>query len=145
MCIYKNVNGKMEVVPEEVETIRWRFREYLNGWGCNKIAKALNEKDIPTKKSGHWSSSTVAVKFEKENINTMQTARSMVPSSSSRHEASAARFFSLLVIKSENCYDGISIKNKKEITGEIFSHISNHIFSYSVISHRICGGRHLLL
>ena len=64
---YKNVNGKMEIVPEEAETVRWMFREYLGGSGCNKIAKALNEKGIPTKKSGHWSSSTVAgiIKNEK--------------------------------------------------------------------------------
>lgn len=56
---YKNVYGKMVIDEEEAEIIRFIFSECLSGKGGFKIAKALREKKVPTRKRGNWSSTTV--------------------------------------------------------------------------------------
>ena len=56
---YKNVDGKMVIDEAEEEIIRFIFAECLSGKGGFKIAKSLNEKKVPTRKGGNWSSTTV--------------------------------------------------------------------------------------
>lgn len=56
---YKNVDGKMVIDEAEAEIIRFIFAECLSGKGGFKIAKSLNEKKVPTRKGGNWSSTTV--------------------------------------------------------------------------------------
>ena len=56
---YKNVNGKMVIDEAEAEIVRFIFSECLSGKGSYKIAKALREKKVPTRKGGNWSSTTV--------------------------------------------------------------------------------------
>lgn len=41
----------IEIVPEEAAIIRMIFNDYINGKGCNVIAKKLNDMNIPHKNS----------------------------------------------------------------------------------------------
>jgi hypothetical protein len=45
--------------PEEVETVRWIFAQYLNGQTCTGIARLLNEKGILTNRGRAWVYGTV--------------------------------------------------------------------------------------
>lgn len=56
---YKNVDGKMVIVPEEAEIVKEIFAATLAGAGTSRIAKSLNERGLLTKKDNPWSSSTV--------------------------------------------------------------------------------------
>lgn len=47
---YENIDGKMVINEEQAEVVRWMFSETLAGKGCYRIAAALNEKGVPTKK-----------------------------------------------------------------------------------------------
>ena len=56
---YKNVDRKMVVVPEEAQTVKEIFAAHLSGKGTHAIAKDLNDRGIPSRKSGHWTATTV--------------------------------------------------------------------------------------
>lgn len=56
---YKNVDKKMVVVPEEAETVKGIFAAHLSGKGSHAIAKGLNERGVSSRKSGHWTATTV--------------------------------------------------------------------------------------
>lgn len=56
---YENIDGKMVINEEQAEVVRWMFAETLAGKGSYRIAVALNDKGVPTKKNGRWSASTV--------------------------------------------------------------------------------------
>jgi DNA invertase Pin-like site-specific DNA recombinase len=56
---YKNEDGKMVIDEEEAEVVRFIFAECLSGKGGFKIAEALSEKNVPTKRGGNWSGTTV--------------------------------------------------------------------------------------
>lgn len=56
---YKLVDGTLEVIPEEAETVRMIFADYLSGMGRNSILKKLVRGDYPTKRGGTWSESTI--------------------------------------------------------------------------------------
>lgn len=45
--------------PEEVETVRWIFAQYLNGQTCTGIARLLNDKGILTHRGRPWVYGTV--------------------------------------------------------------------------------------
>lgn len=53
------MNGEMVIVPEEAEVVRSIFADCLAGIGTYRIAKRLNEENIPTKKNGKWHGGTV--------------------------------------------------------------------------------------
>ena len=48
MLGYRGENGKLVVVPEEAEIVKYIFSEYLAGKGRNAIMKALNENRYVT-------------------------------------------------------------------------------------------------
>ena len=56
---YRNVNGVMEIVPEQAETVRWIFSRFLAGTGSSRIAKELNENGTPSKHGGKWTGNTI--------------------------------------------------------------------------------------
>ncbi len=56
---YKNVDGKMEIVEEEAEIVRWIFQEVLSGTSPSRVAKKLNDRKIPSKRNGHWTGHTI--------------------------------------------------------------------------------------
>ncbi|MCM1008478.1 MAG: recombinase family protein [Ruminococcus flavefaciens] len=55
----KDEHGDMVIQPEEAEIVRWIFESAINGSSTHKIAKMLREKNVPTRKGGMWSASTV--------------------------------------------------------------------------------------
>ena len=56
----KGADGKPEIVPEESETVKMIFRNYLDGMSLAQIADALNSRGITTKLSGSkWHSANV--------------------------------------------------------------------------------------
>lgn len=53
-------NGNLIPNEEEAETVRFIFTSYLNGMGSYQIAKALNDRKIPTKRSAReWNEGAV--------------------------------------------------------------------------------------
>lgn len=63
---YKNENGQMVIIPEQAEIVRWIFEEFLSGNGAYRIANALNDKGIPSKKGGKWTSSGITGMLKNE-------------------------------------------------------------------------------
>ena len=51
--------GFMVINPEEAEIVHFIYQSVLNGLGSEKIAKILEERQIPTRKGGKWTNSTV--------------------------------------------------------------------------------------
>ncbi len=56
---YKNVNGKMVVVPEEAKIIKEIFAAALSGEGAWLIAQKLQKQGVPTKRGSTWKQSSV--------------------------------------------------------------------------------------
>lgn len=56
---YKNVDGKMVVVPHEAAVVKQIFERTISGQGSYLIAKWLNAEGIPSKSGSRWHSSTV--------------------------------------------------------------------------------------
>ena len=56
---YDNVDGKMVVIPEQGEIVKWMYEQVLAGVSAYQIAKELNEKGIATKRNGKWTRGTV--------------------------------------------------------------------------------------
>lgn len=56
---YKNADKQMVVVPQEAEIVKEIFAAHLSGKGTHAIAKALNERGVPSRKSGHWTATTI--------------------------------------------------------------------------------------
>lgn len=50
----RNQNGVLEIIPEEAETVRMIFHDFLNGMNKQAIATKLTELHIPTKFGGQW-------------------------------------------------------------------------------------------
>lgn len=58
MLGYRMANGKLVVVPEEADIVRFIFREYLSGKGSTAILKELNARGVRTRRGktfGHTS------------------------------------------------------------------------------------------
>lgn len=59
MLGYRYDKGTLVIVPEEAETVRRIFDEYLSGLGLTAIAKRLNADGIPTRFGNAWGKSSV--------------------------------------------------------------------------------------
>ena len=56
----KDANGRLVIVPEEAEVVRKIFELYLQGYGCRKIKRWLEERGIKTiTGKSEWSTSTI--------------------------------------------------------------------------------------
>lgn len=55
----KDADGKMVIDPDEGEIVKLIFDLALNGMGTYKIAQLLDRRNVPTRKGGKWSGSTV--------------------------------------------------------------------------------------
>jgi len=61
MLGYRMRGGQYYIIPEEAVIVRRIYKEYLDGWGVNRIARGLNDDDIPTIMRGQiWHPRTVA-------------------------------------------------------------------------------------
>ena len=56
---YESKDGELVVNEEEAAWVRWIFDQALNGMASWEIAKQLQEKQVPTRKNGNWSATTV--------------------------------------------------------------------------------------
>lgn len=56
---YRWKDGEILVNPEQAEIVKRIFRELLSGKGTEAIAKELNQEQVPTKKSGRWTSTSI--------------------------------------------------------------------------------------
>ena len=54
MMGYRYENGSFVIIPEEAETVKMIFEDYLSGMGPNAIARKLRRMKIPTKHGGTW-------------------------------------------------------------------------------------------
>ena len=63
---YRAVDGLVEVVPEEVGTVRRIFQLYLEGYGKQAIANTLNEEGVPSCLGGEWVATTIQNMLQNE-------------------------------------------------------------------------------
>lgn len=56
---YKNEYGSLSINEKQAKTVRRIYDMYISGDSTNKIAKKLNEENIPTYKNKKWSSRTI--------------------------------------------------------------------------------------
>ncbi len=64
---YDSKTNKMEVIEEEAEIIRYIFKQYTLGHGCDYIARRLDEMNVKPRRKDKWSPGTILgiVKNEK--------------------------------------------------------------------------------
>ena len=61
MLGYRMHHGQYRIVPDEAELVRRIYREYLDGWGTNRIAAGLNDDGISSPMNGElWHPQTIA-------------------------------------------------------------------------------------
>ena len=56
---YRWKDGEILVDPAQAEIVKRFFRELLSGKGTEAIAKELNREQVPTKKGGRWTSTSI--------------------------------------------------------------------------------------
>lgn len=59
MLGYRYEKGVLQIVPEEAETVKLIFEDFLSGMSTTAIAKKLNRLKLPTKRGGLWSKVSV--------------------------------------------------------------------------------------
>lgn len=58
---YEWIDGRLTIIPEEAETVRFMYREYMKGASRIEIGRTLNEKGIYTRQGKEWMDSNVKV------------------------------------------------------------------------------------
>ena len=56
---YENIDGQMVVNPKQAEIVKHLFAEVLLGKGTQRIADDLNERNVPAKKGGRWTATSI--------------------------------------------------------------------------------------
>ena len=56
---YSLTDGKLVINEDEAEQVRFIFNETLSGKSARQIAAALNDKKVPSKRNGMWTSASV--------------------------------------------------------------------------------------
>lgn len=51
---YLDNNRELAINDEQAEVVKWIYKKYLNGWGMKRIAKALNQSGVPSRKEKSW-------------------------------------------------------------------------------------------
>ena len=63
----KDAEGRLIINPEQAETVKRIFREYLEGASCQQIARGLEHDGIPTGRGkSRWHDSTIRKILENE-------------------------------------------------------------------------------
>ena len=120
---YRNAGGgRLEIVPEEAEVIRWVFESYLNGQGIIAIAEEMNRRGVP-KKHGEaaWIPYAVAcwLRNEKYTGNTLcqKTFTTGFPYISVKNRGEVDQFYienSHPAIISQEIFDKVQALRKKK-------------------------------
>ena len=56
---FKQSKGKVTIIESEAEIVRRIYREYLDGYNMDEIARRLNDDALPTKKSREWTATQI--------------------------------------------------------------------------------------
>lgn len=56
---YDLVDGQLMINEEQAQMVRFLFAEILSGKGTSKIAEELNRRNVPTKRGGRWTATTI--------------------------------------------------------------------------------------
>ena len=56
---YESQDGEMVINEEEAKWVRWIFEQALSGVASARIAKQLNEKQVPSRRNGNWTPTTI--------------------------------------------------------------------------------------
>lgn len=56
---YDNKEGEMVINEEEAKWVRWIFEQAVSGVASHEIARQLEENQVPTRKNGKWTATTV--------------------------------------------------------------------------------------
>ena len=56
---YRNKDGEMVINEEEAKWVRWIFEQAVNGIASHEIARQLQANQVPTRKNGNWTATTV--------------------------------------------------------------------------------------
>ena len=56
---YESQDGVMVINEEEAKWVRWIFEQALSGVASARIAKQLNEKQVPSRRNGNWTPTTI--------------------------------------------------------------------------------------
>lgn len=59
MLGYRKENGRLEIVPDEADTVRWIFDSYLGGKGFITIANELNRNGTPKWTDSEWHATAI--------------------------------------------------------------------------------------
>lgn len=59
MLGYRLKDGVLQIIPEEADTVKMIFSDFLSGMGRNAIMKKLRRLGIPTLNGGRWRESTI--------------------------------------------------------------------------------------
>lgn len=59
MLGYYLEDGILRIIPEEAETVKMIFHDFISGMGINAIAKKLRRMKVPTKRGSEWNKMTV--------------------------------------------------------------------------------------
>ena len=120
---YRNAGGgRLEIVPEEAEVIRWVFESYLNGQGITAIAEEMNRRGVPKKHGGAaWIPYAVAcwLRNEKYTGNTLcqKTFKTGFPYISVKNRGEVDQFYienSHPAIISQEIFDKVQALRKKK-------------------------------
>ena len=120
---YRNAGGgRLEIVPEEAEVIRWVFESYLNGQGITAIAEEMNRRGVPKKHGGAaWIPYAVAcwLRNEKYTGNTLcqKTFTTGFPYISVKNRGEVDQFYvenSHPAIISQEIFDKVQALRKKK-------------------------------
>ena len=69
MAMEKMRMENLVIIESEAETVRWIYESYLNGMGVYVIAKALNQKGIPTIRGAEkWQDGVIQDILEKSDL-----------------------------------------------------------------------------
>lgn len=63
---YREVNGLVEVVPEQVDVVKRIFSMFLEGYGRQAIANILNDEGVLSLFESMWSAATIASMLQNE-------------------------------------------------------------------------------
>lgn len=56
---YDSKTNTMTIVEEEASVVKFIFKKYLEGYGCDAIANIVNEMGYKTKRNNKWSASSI--------------------------------------------------------------------------------------
>lgn len=63
---YRNEDGKMVIVPEQAEIVRWIFDQVLSGKSMLDIAREMNARGLSTVKGRPWSNASISYMIRNE-------------------------------------------------------------------------------